>query len=118
MESNEAIAAFAALAQPTRLEVFRTLIKHEPDGLPAGEIARLLALRHNTLSTHLGIMAGAGLVHAERRSRSIIYRASLDTFREVVKCLVKDCCGGRSEICGPLIAELTACTPIQGLSDV
>ena len=118
MESNQAIAAFGALAQPTRLEVFRTLIKHEPDGLPAGEIARLLALRHNTLSTHLGIMAHAGLVQAERQSRSIIYRASLDTFREVIKFLVKDCCGGSSEICGSLIAELSACTQIPELSDV
>ena len=117
METKEAIAAFAALAQPTRLEVFRTLIKHEPEGLPAGEIARLLALRHNTLSTHLGIMAHAGLVETQRQSRSIIYRASLDTFREVVKFLVKDCYGGRSEICDPLIAELSACAPIQGLLD-
>ncbi len=109
METKSVIAAFAALAQPTRLEVFRVLVRHEPLGLAAGVIAAELGLRHNTLSTHLGIMAHAGLVRSERQSRSIIYRASLDTLRAVIKFLVQDCCAGRDEICGSLIAELTAC---------
>lgn len=54
MESEEAIAAFAALAQPTRLDVFRLLMEREPDGLPAGEVARQMVVPHNTMSTHLG----------------------------------------------------------------
>ncbi len=111
MDKIAAIAAFSALAQPTRLEVFRTLVRSEPDGLAAGEIAGRLGLRHNTLSTHLGILARAGLVASERQSRSIIYRASLQTLRGVIGFLVKDCCGGRSELCGSLIADLTACMP-------
>ena len=61
MESENAILALAALAQSTRLDVFRLLVKHEPDGLPAGEIARELAVPHNTMSSHLGILSRAGL---------------------------------------------------------
>lgn len=114
MESKIAIVAFSALAQSTRLDVFRLLMQHEPDGLAAGEIAERLGLRHNTLSTHLGILARAALVDSERQSRSIIYRASLDTLRDVITFLVKDCCGGRSELCGGLIADLSACVPTTG----
>lgn len=112
MESENAILAFAALAQPTRLDVFRRLVAHEPEGLPAGDIARHMAVPHNTMSTHLAILARAGLIEAERRSRSIIYRAKLDAVRDLAGYLVKDCCGGRPEICAPLIADLSpCCTP-------
>lgn len=115
METEQAILAFAALAQPTRLDVFRLLIGHEPDGLSAGDIARHLAVPHNTMSTHLAILSRAGLIEAERQSRSIIYRAKLDAVRELAGYLVKDCCGGRPEICAPLIAELSpCCTPHNG----
>lgn len=109
MESEEAISAFAALAQPTRLDVFRLLMEHEPDGLPAGEIARQMNVPHNTMSTHLAILTRAGLIEAERQSRSIIYRAKLDAVRALTGFLVKDCCGGRPEICAPLIADLSPC---------
>jgi len=109
MESEQAILAFAALAQSTRLDVFRLLMQHEPDGLPAGDIARHLAVPHNTMSTHLAILTRAGLIEAERQSRSIIYRARLDAVRGLAGYLVKDCCGGRPEICGLLIADLAPC---------
>ena len=72
MESDAAILAFAALAQPTRLDVFRLLVEHEPDGLAAGDIARRLNVPHNTMSTHLATLTRAGLIDAERHSRSII----------------------------------------------
>jgi ArsR family transcriptional regulator len=101
MESEPAILALAALAQPTRLETFRLLVRHEPGGLPAGEIADALAVPANTMSAHLGVLSRAGLISSERRSRSIIYRADLD--------LLKDCCQGRAELCEPLLAELTPC---------
>ena len=68
---------FAALSQGTRLDVFRLLVKHAPGGLPAGDIARLLGVPHNTLSAHFSVLARAGLASAERRSRSIIYRADV-----------------------------------------
>ena len=115
MKQEQAISAFAALAQPTRLDVFRLLMEHEPDGLPAGEVARRMAVPHNTMSTHLAILTRAGLIEAERQSRSIIYRAKLDAVRALTGFLVKDCCGGRPEICAPLIADLSpCCTPRNG----
>lgn len=111
MESETAILAFAALAQPTRLEVFRLLVGQEPRGLPAGEIAKALAVPHNTLSSHLGILSRAGLVRAERQSRQIIYRARLEGVRDLAAYLLQDCCGGRPELCAPLIADLSPCSP-------
>ncbi|KIZ38899.1 MULTISPECIES: helix-turn-helix transcriptional regulator [Rhodopseudomonas] len=113
MESEQAILALAALAQSTRLEVFRLLAKHEPDGLAAGEIARVLAVPQNTMSSHLSILTRAGLVSSRRASRSIVYRADLARFQEVALFLIKDCCGGRPEVCAPLIADLTPCCPPQ-----
>lgn len=111
MDTDNALSAFAALAQPTRLDVFRLLVAHEPEGLPAGDVARRLDVPHNTLSTHLGILARAGLVAAERRSRLIIYRAQLEAVRDLAAFLLKDCCGGHPEICAPLIADLQPCCP-------
>jgi DNA-binding transcriptional ArsR family regulator len=111
MEAEEAILALAALAQSTRLEVFRLLAKHEPDGLAAGDIARALAVPQNTMSAHLSILTRAGLVSSQRHSRSIVYRANLDRFQSVALFLLKDCCGGRPEVCGPLIESLSPCCP-------
>jgi ArsR family transcriptional regulator len=112
MDNETAILALAALAQSTRLDTFRLLVKHEPDGLAAGDLARSLAIPHNTMSSHLAILSRAGLVNGKRRSRSILYRANLDRFRDLTLFLVKDCCGGRAELCAPLIADLNpACPP-------
>ena len=111
MESEVAILALAALAQPTRLEAFRLLVRHEPDGLPAGDIARALAVPQNTMSAHLNILSRAGLVSSQRQSRVVTYRAEMETLRELVLFLLKDCCGGNAELCAPLIAELTPCCP-------
>ncbi|ARS26949.1 ArsR/SmtB family transcription factor [Sphingomonas sp. KC8] len=109
MENDSAIAALGALAQGTRLDTFRLLIKHEPEGLAAGEIARQLDVPQNTMSAHLGILARAELVRSERHSRSIIYRANLDALQALMLFLVKDCCGGRAELCQPLADQLLAC---------
>ncbi|WP_442756207.1 ArsR/SmtB family transcription factor [Methylocystis sp. JAN1] len=109
MDNTDAIAALAALAQTTRLDAFRLLVEREPKGVPAGELARLMAVPQNTMSAHLSILARAGLVSGERRSRSVIYRANLARFREVALFLLKDCCGGRPDVCAPLIADLTPC---------
>lgn len=104
MEEGVAILALAALAQPTRLEVFRLLVSCEPDGLAAGQVARRVGVPHNTLSSHLGILSRAGLVRAERHSRRVIYRARLDAVRALAGYLVTDCCGSRPELCAPPIA--------------
>ena len=111
MESEVAILALAALAQPTRLEAFRLLVRHEPDGLPAGDIARALAVPQNTMSAHLNILSRAGLVSSQRQSRVVTNRVEMETLRELVLFLLKDCCGGNAELCAPLIAELTPCCP-------
>ena len=111
MESEEAVLALAALAQPTRLDAFRLLVKYEPQGLAAGEIANALAVPHNTMSAHLSVLARAGLVQSKRSSRSIIYRADLQRFQQTALVLLQDCCGGRPEVCAPLIESLTPCCP-------
>ena len=111
MDNSDVIAALAALAQSTRLDTFRLLVTREPEGVAAGELARLIDVPQNTMSTHLAILSRAGLITGERHSRSIIYRASLDRLRDLMLFLVKDCCGGRPELCTPLIAELMPCCP-------
>jgi ArsR family transcriptional regulator len=111
MDTEEAIRAVAGLAQDTRLKTFKLLVKLEPEGLPAGEVARQMDVPQNTMSTHLGILARAGLVRSERRSRTILYRADLDRLRAMMLFLVKDCCEGRPELCAPLIADLIPCCP-------
>ncbi|MBC3941204.1 helix-turn-helix transcriptional regulator [Sphingomonas albertensis] len=109
MDSDTAIIAFGALAQTTRLDTFRLLVRHEPGGIAAGEIARLLNVPQNTMSAHLGVLARAGLVRSERHSRSIVYRADLDGVRALMLFLVKDCCAGNADLRAPLLAELTPC---------
>jgi DNA-binding transcriptional ArsR family regulator len=109
MEAKDAILAFAALAQSTRLDAFTTLVKHEPDGMAAGDLARALAVPQNTLSSHLSVLSRANLVTAERHSRSIVYRANLAALQAVTLFLLRDCCGGRTEICAPVIQSLSEC---------
>lgn len=109
MENDSAISALGALAQATRLDAFRLLVRHEPEGLAAGEVARALDVPQNTMSVHLATLARAGLIRSERRSRVINYRVDLDRLRALTLFLVKDCCGGKAELCAPLIAELRPC---------
>lgn len=111
MDTNDIIQSFAALSQKTRLEAFRLLVRHEPKGLPAGEIARLLSVPHNTMSAHLAVLARSGWIVSQRKSRSIIYRANLPHMKETINFLVCDCCGGKPEMCEPLLASLPDCCP-------
>src|SRR2546426_10286465 len=75
MSTPHALSALAALGQPTRLEIFRLLMRRQPVGLPAGAIAEAIGCPQNTLSSHLSILARAGLVRGTREGRSILYRA-------------------------------------------
>jgi len=109
METINILASFAALSQETRLEAFRLLLRNEPEGLPAGEIARQLGVPHNTMSAHLSVLARAQLVLSQRQSRSIIYRANLNHIQEVIRFLVDDCCAGHPQICEPLTSSLVTC---------
>lgn len=109
MDIDSALSALAALAHPTRLEAFRLLVRHEPDGLPTGALVEASGLTQSTFSTHLAVLAKAGLVVAEKRGRQQIQRAHIDTLRQLMTFLAKDCCQGRAELCEPLLADLACC---------
>jgi len=116
MDSPAAILALAALAQPTRLDVFRLLVKHEPQGLPAGDIAKDLVVPHNTMSTHLSILTRAELVSSTRRGRSIVYRANLATLQSMTLFLLQDCCGSEPALCASLIEVIQPCCSPNAVS--
>jgi ArsR family transcriptional regulator len=99
LSAPHALAALAGLGQPTRLEIFRLLMRSEPDGLPAGTIAEVLECPHNTMSSHLAILARSGLVWGTRDGRSIIYRANVDVMKSLITYLANDCCEGHPELC-------------------
>lgn len=109
MTEADALATLAALAHPTRLETFRSLVAHEPEGLATGELVERADLSQSTFSTHLAVLAKAGLVTSEKRGRNHIQRADIGTLRALMLFLAKDCCGGRAELCEPLLADLACC---------
>ncbi len=114
MDELTAIGALAALAQPTRLTAFRTLVRAYPDPVAAGVVALALDVPHNTMSTHLAVLVRAGLAAAERRGRSVLYRADIGGFNALVAFLGRDCCDGRPELCSVLLPSTTAsacCAP-------
>lgn len=108
MKDDQAIAILAALAQQTRLSVFRMLIKVGDEGLPAGKIAEQLGVPQNTLSAHLNVLSGAGLVSSRRVGRSLIYTVCVEDTKEFIAYLVNDCCDGHPEICS-LSVKTEAC---------
>jgi DNA-binding transcriptional ArsR family regulator len=110
MEIRIATACLSALAQESRLQVFRLLVEAGEEGLPAGEIARAVGVPHNTMSSHLAILQQAGLVQSQRQGRSVIYAVDLSGVRDLLAFLLEDCCQGRREVCAPLLdAVLPAC---------
>ncbi|RUT28849.1 transcriptional regulator [Arsenicitalea aurantiaca] len=111
MDTENALLALDALAQPTRLAIFRRLVAAGPGGMPAGAIADAVEGRQNTVSTHLSALARAGLVTATREGRVIRYCASYATAGALVAFLLEDCCGGRAEVCAPLLANLQCLQP-------
>ena len=105
MEITDAVASLSALAQPSRLGVFRLLVQTGEAGLCAGEIAQLLELPKPTLSFHLKELAQADLIEAQRDGRTINYRVRVEGFRELVAYLTEDCCQGRPDLCLPSALE-------------
>lgn len=106
MDTNIALESFAALSQETRLAAFRLLVREEPTGLPAGEVARQLAVPHNTMSAHLAVLARAGWVQSNRLGRTVIYRANLAHMQKLIMFLANDCCAGHPEMCRSLVVQL------------
>jgi DNA-binding transcriptional ArsR family regulator len=101
MNKAAAINALGALAQETRIDIFKILAHAGPEGLPAGTVGARLGLPSPTLSFHLNQLRFAGLVTSRRKSRSIIYTANFKTMNELLAYLTEDCCGGRPELCAP-----------------
>lgn len=107
MDLLRTLSAFNALGQETRLQVFRLLIKAGDDGLPAGEIGEQLGVRQNTMSANLNVLLNSGLVRNERHGRTIRYFSDFDAVRGLLSFLMEDCCGGRPELCKPVLDEVT-----------
>jgi DNA-binding transcriptional ArsR family regulator len=106
MEKSHAVAALAALAQDSRLDVFRLLVRAGAQGMPAGAVAAALKLAPNTLSFHFDRLRQAGLVSCTRDGRSLIYAARYETMNGLLSYLTENCCQGIAEACAP-----AACKP-------
>lgn len=106
MDILAATQSFSALSQPARLEAYRLLIKAGEAGLMAGEISDRLDVRQNTMSANLSVLLQAGLVRNERHGRSIRYFADFEAMRGLLGFLMEECCGGRPELCQPIIDEI------------
>lgn len=103
MDTKAAVRSLAALAQDSRLEVFRLLVQAGPGGLPAGEIAERVGLPPSTLSFHVKTLAHAGLIESRHEGRFIHYSADFAAMNGLVAFLGENCCGGRS--CAPAPAS-------------
>ena len=110
MKKPDAVAALAALAQDSRLDVFRLLVEAGPQGLPAGGVAGALKLAPNTLTFHFDRLRDAGLVTVRREGRSMIYAARYDTMNALLAYLTENCCQGTQEACAPT----AICEPARG----
>lgn len=94
METKVAVSTLAALAQDSRLAIFRTLVQAGPAGLAAGRIAAMPGIPPSSLSFHLKELAHAGLAHAQPAGRFVIYGANFATMNALLACLTANCCGG------------------------
>ncbi len=106
METIYAIAALAALAQESRLDIFRLLVAAGADGMAAGQIGETLGLPSATLSFHLNQLKHANLVKFRRKSRSLIYTAEYPVMNDLLAYLTENCCQGDAAACG-----LATCDP-------
>jgi len=104
MEIKEAVVPLEALAQESRLGIFRLLVQAGPEGLPAGQIADSMSLPAPTLSFHLTQLKHAGLVACRREGRSLIYSADFGRMNSLLEFLTLNCCGGNASQCFPICA--------------
>lgn len=110
MNERQALAAFGALSQETRLRLLRLLVATGPDGIAAGALAEKVEVSPSNVSFHLKELERAGLVAARRDSRSIVYTAEYDALTGLIRFLMEDCCSGRPEICAPALTP-ACCVP-------
>ena len=104
MRDKDAIAALGALAQADRLAAFRTILRSGPEGVPSGEIAKLLNIQPTRMSFHLTALERAGVLYATRDGRLVRYAVRMRTMRALLAFLTDDCCGGHPEICADLLS--------------
>ena len=102
MEISKAVSALSALAQESRLQVFRLLVKAGPEGVSAGHIAESLEIPPTTLSFHLKELTNAGLAESSKHGRTVSYTISVRGINELMAFLTEDCCQGRPELCDPV----------------
>jgi len=102
MDQERAVETFTALAQESRLAIYRLLVREEPHGLPVGEISKRLNIVPSTLSGHLGVLKRAGLLKSTRHQREIHYATNLDAMGNLVRFMLEDCCDGKVENCGEI----------------
>ncbi len=100
MNVTEAVAALTALAQDSRLAVFRLLVRHGAEGLPAGKVAEILGVPPPTLSFHLTQLSHAGLVRSRREGRQVSYSADFARMNALMQYLTENCCADGA--CGPV----------------
>lgn len=112
MKERQALLAFAALAQETRLRIVRLLVSAGEDGMPAGAIADAMDSSASNMSFHLKELERAGLVASRRESRSIIYIAEYEALARLIRFLMEDCCSGHPEICAPVL-KAPCCQPAK-----
>src|ERR1700685_1746547 len=110
MEKTDAVAALAALAQDSRLDVFRLLVQAGPEGCPAGEVGSRVKLAPNTLTFHFDRLRGAGLVTVRREGRSMIYAARYEAMNDLIAFLTENCCQGAPASCAPPVCKPSAPT--------
>jgi len=106
MDQDTAIAAFSALAHPTRIAAFRLLVRSAPQAVPALSIASRLDAKPSTLSGHLAILRRAGLIVSTRHQREIRYEANLSSVNAMIGFLLSDCCGGQISHCQDILTML------------
>lgn len=99
MKQDQAIECFAALAQETRIEVLRLLVRNSPDGLRVTEISNQLAIVPSTLSGHLNVLRRSGLLKSRRNQREIIYSVDLNTINDMMLFVLEECCDGDVNNC-------------------
>ncbi|WP_029075029.1 ArsR/SmtB family transcription factor [Kaistia adipata] len=109
MNQQQALSAFAALSQETRLQIVRLLVTAGPVGLAAGAIGEAVGASSSKASFHLSHLEQAGLIESRRESRSIIYSAAYPALAGLIGFLMRDCCQGRPEVCEPAVAAISAC---------
>ena len=112
MNEKEAVSAFSALSQETRLRIVKILVKAGPEGLAAGVIAEAMDVSPSNVSFHLKELEQAQLIASRREARSIVYSAAFTTIGDLLRFIMEDCCSGHPDICMPILTTVTCCPPM------